>query len=390
MIVTNSKEKVSQFCYWLGIYFLLLIVSGMGLGGMGSIIRLLAAVPVVIWLKGKHRIVLTAQVKATGLFIVACFVTVYWSLSYSESITRVVSHIMFLTLLISASSYTYTKSEIAFLKRCLINSSRLSAAVLLGTGSYAEGRLLLSGLIKEDPNYLCAYFMFGIAACILRILDKDVQRKGKFYAVAELIIYIYIIFSTGSRGGLFAIAVVVMTIILLDGGISSNIERKLLILALMAVAIAFVTMLLPENVVNRFTREAIVESNGTGRYDLWESAWETFKKSGFFREMFGYGTAAARAIIRRFSSLPNSVYHNVFVDNLVEIGIVGLTCYLIHIGSFVVLAWKKKDIFSISIILGMIVLSFSTSIYTFKPYWNIMLFIACCTDRGKNESSYCS
>ena len=113
MIVTNSKEKVSQFCYWLGIYFLLLIVSGMGLGGMGSIIRLLAAVPVVIWLKGKHRIVLTAQVKATGLFIVACFVTVYWSLSYSESITRVVSHIMFLTLLISASSYTYTKSEIA-------------------------------------------------------------------------------------------------------------------------------------------------------------------------------------------------------------------------------------------------------------------------------------
>lgn len=390
MIVTNSKEKVSQFCYWLGIYFLLLIVSGMGLGGMGSIIRLLAAVPVVIWLKGKHRIVLTAQVKATGLFIVACFVTVYWSLSYSESITRVVSHIMFLTLLISASSYTYTKSEIAFLKRCLINSSRLSAAVLLGTGSYAEGRLLLSGLIKEDPNYLCAYFMFGIAACILRILDKAVQRKGKFYAAAELIIYIYIIFSTGSRGGLFAIAVVVMTIILLDGGISSNIERKLLILALMAVAIAFVTMLLPENVVNRFTREAIVESNGTGRYDLWESAWGTFKKSGFFREMFGYGTAAARAIIRRFSSLPNSVYHNVFVDNLVEIGIVGLTCYLIHIGSFVVLAWKKKDIFSISIILGMIVLSFSTSIYTFKPYWNIMLFIACCTDRGKNESSYCS
>lgn len=389
-MIRNSKERdISQFCRWLGIYFFFLIVNGMGLGSMGSILRLLAAVPIVVWLKEKHCLVLTAQVKATILFVISCFITIYWSLSYNESITRVISHILFLLLLISVSSYRYTESEISFLRKCLINASRLSAIVLLSTGSYAEGRLLLSGLIKEDPNYLCAYFMFGVSACILKLLDNDETKKDKTFAAVELFIYTYIIFSTGSRGGLFAVVAVIMIVILLDGGISTNIAKKTLILILLTVAAVFVMTLLPKNVANRFTREAIAESNGTGRYDLWECAWNTFKQSNLFRQIFGYGTAAARPIIRRFSSLPNSVYHNVFVDNLVEIGVFGLICYIIHIGSFVIQSLKENDAFTTAIIMGMIVLSLSTSIYTFKPYWNIMLFIACCEGKIENESSYC-
>lgn len=374
-----KKQKLGKFTKWLGVYFVCLIISGMSFGGVfGSALRFIAFIPVLIWLYDKHTVKMTPQIKFTLIFVLICFMTVYWSVDFDKSISRVVSHLLFFTMLVSVSSYNYTNDELNYLKKCLINSSRISAIVLLLTGKYTDGRLLLNGAIIEDPNYLCGYFLFAISASIMNLISKKVTYKYKIISAMEILVYIYITFATGSRGGLLSMISTIIFMIVFNNGFSKNVIRKtVVVLLVLFVSAYYIVPLLSDTILKRFTIQTILESNGTGRFDLWKSAITTFKNSNVLRQLFGYGTATSKTLIYTFSPYRYSVYHNVFFDNLVEIGVVGLLSYVIHIGSFLVNSIKSKQIYNFSILVGMIVLSLSTSTYTFKPYWNILLYIAC-------------
>ncbi len=383
-----KKQNIGKFTKWLGIYFACLIMSGMSFGGIfGSALRFIAFIPVLIWLYDKHTVKMTPQIKFTIIFVLICFMTVYWSIDFNKSVSRVVSHLLFLFMLVSVSSYNYTNDELYYLKKCLINSSRISAVVLLLTGEYSTGRLRLSGVIIEDPNYLCAYFLFAIAACTMNLTSSKVTYKYKIISVMELFVYIYIIYATGSRGGMLSAISTIVFMIVFNNGFSKNVIRKtIVVLLVLFISAYYIVPLLSDTILKRFAVETILESNGTGRFDLWRTAITVFKNSNVFRQLFGYGTASSKSLIYITPS-HHSVSHNVFLDNLVEIGIVGLLSYIMHIGSFFVDSIKRKQIYNFSILIGMIVLSLSTSIYTFKPYWNILLYIACCSNEENERNA---
>ena len=180
---------------------------------------------------------------------------------------------------------------------------------------------------------------------------------------------------------MFAVATVMIADIFIfreDNSSRGTIARKVIISVLILSFAYFATSLLPQNVAERFTVQAIRESDGTGRYGLWESAVNAFSQSNLGRKMFGYGAGAIRRVTYLFPFTRHNVLHNVFLENVLEIGLIGTISYLAHISSFWITAIQKKSNFCMSILIGMLVLSFSTSIYTFKPYWNVMLFTACC------------
>ena len=68
------------------------------------------------------------------------------------------------------------------------------------------------------------------------------------------------------------------------------------------------------------------------------------------------------------------IYFHMFIESLLEIGVIGAVIYIVFIFSFVFEALKRRDIYCVAILTGMIVLSLSTSISVFKPYWNIMIY----------------
>ena len=133
----------------------------------------------------------------------------------------------------------------------------------------------------------------------------------------------------------------------------------------------------PATLKNRFTVESVIFSNGTGRFDLWQQGIDFFADSSFIRKLLGQGTNTITKIllVEEHGSLHGYVMHNIFLETLVELGIIGFLIYLLMIGSFAVKAFKQKDKFAFAVIMGMIFLSFSTSLHTFKPYFNIMLYI---------------
>lgn len=390
-------KKCSHFVRWLGIYFVILILGSMNIGTFGSLLKGFAIIPVVIWIIGKHKVCLNNMNLKFILFLGWSALSFLWSIDKNTSFQRIITQSMFLILLFATSGYIYKEKEIIYLKGCLTWSSRVTAIIVLVTGSYYEGRMTLSGVINEDPNYLCAYFLFGIVTAAIGILNKENMKKKIIYVI-ELLIYIYIVIGTGSRGGLLSIIASAMIIFLFystNNNILKNILKKIILFLIVLIVIFMVSHYVDTEILSRFSKAAISSSNGTGRYDLWKDAFNVFISSNLWRETIGYGTGSAISVTYLFPFGDHNVYHNMFIETLVELGVVGLVLYILHIGSFVSMAVRKKEFFSIAVIVGMIVLSLSTSICAFKPYWNIMLFIMCstCSDlkviRGKNEIKYC-
>lgn len=376
----NEKEYISPYCRFMGIYFLCLIVNGMAAGTLGSMLKLVALIPIGIWLFTNHTVQLKSMIiKASALFVLWCFMSNYWTIDQSTTMKRAITQITFLVFLLSTTGYEYSSYELVYLKKCLVWSSRISAVVLLTTGSYGAGRLLLSGIITEDPTYLCAYLMFGICFAVSVIISQNNRVIQKMAAIIELAVYLYIVFATGSRGGLFSTATVIIILIAFYKNESNkfSIGKKIFIVSFLIIGVGVVMTMLPDEVAYRFLPSTIQESNGTGRYELWRNALNAFGNSSFLRQLFGYGTSTAKDITYMFPFSRHNVFHNIYIENLLEIGIIGLVLYLIHIVSFFISAVRQRNLFAVAIQSGLMVLAISSSLYSFKPYWNIMIFILC-------------
>jgi len=378
-IISNNKSK-QLYCRWLGVYFICLILGAMNIGPIGSLLRILALIPVAIWALEKHTFPAKDIEVKTLLFVGWCILSTIWSIQMDASIDRSITQITFGVLILSAGAYDYDKSEIEYLKSCLVWSSRVAAVLVLISADYLSGRLYLHSFVQEDPNYLCGYFMFAISSC-LSILLQGEKGKNKALAILELVVYMYIIFATGSRGGMLAVIICAGVIILFTnsgkGYVGKNIIRRGVVVIVMIVGYFIVVNRIDSNIINRYTYVAISQSNGTGRFALWQDALNAFMESNFFRKLVGYGTASARSVTYAFNFHEHNVLHNIYLEYLVELGSIGALIYISHIASFFKKAIRAKDLYSISILSGMVVLSMSTSIYAFKPYWNIMLFILC-------------
>lgn len=357
------------------LYIICLPLNAIRLGSWGAALKILAVLPVVVALFGGERISLRAPVLLQILFTVFALFSVAWTVQLDESTDRAISYVLLLALLLSGAAFRYTEEDTKRIKNALIWSSRLTALVMFIFAEYVGGRFQLAGTIEEDPNYLCAYLAFGVVHTIEVLVGTDTPRNKILHAL-ELLVYFYLIFVSGSRGGLLAVgAGAGAYLIVYHGGSAKSIFKKVLLVILVFGLIAVIIHQLPENLKTRFTIENVTESGGTGRVDLWEQAIDLFANSNGLRQFFGYGTATVRRCFIMYDYPDINVVHNMFLETMVELGIVGLIIYSATIFAFIKASYKFVDKYAFAVMFSMLVMSLSTSIYTFKPYFNIMLFI---------------
>ena len=165
--------EISWFCKFLGLYFCVLILGALNVGPIGSVLKLIAFFPVVIWLFNGGYVKNSPLAKPVIVFFLVTFFSCLWSINQEESVRRLESLIGFLFLFFAVSGYTYSSKELHFLKNCLIWSSRITLLIAFLFSSSLGGRLFLSGVINEDPNYLCCYFIFGIISNVEIFLSNN-------------------------------------------------------------------------------------------------------------------------------------------------------------------------------------------------------------------------
>lgn len=380
--------SISAFTIALGAYFFVVILGVVDAFSMGSFLKYFALLPIVLSISSIRQVKLDKRLTPLFVYHIFAILSVVWSINFEESLVTVTSFASFILLVLAICSHKYNEGENNFLKESLAWSSRLSLLVTWVFAYYDSGRLFLHGtLLNEDPNYLCAYFYFGIALSLTKILEGN-SLKGKVLNGIEALAYLYTIFATGSRGGLFG-AIVVALVIFIKSNPNFNISSflpKLILVGVMIVVLPRMMGSMDDNLMSRFSIESILESDGSGRYEIWEDALRTFENSDVFHVICGYGMGASRTVAAYFSFTRVNVMHNVFLEVLIGLGLIGLIIYCIYLFNIYVLS--KSSYFATAVLMGMIVLSLSTSILYLKPYWNVILFIVMLTKLNKPDDCY--
>lgn len=372
----NNMEKTQIFTKTLCLYFLCLPLGAMSIGSFGSMLKLVALIPIAVFLVQHPKISLTSPVIKQLLLTIIVSISILWSINVDATKDALEPQVLFLILLFAISGYRFYQRDIDALYKCLRWSSRITAVIVLVTGFYIEGRLALGGIIIEDPNLLCAYFLYDIIAIIIDLLSKPGLKKSLF-GIAGLIVYAYIIFSTGSRGGAIAIigAILIAFMFYKEKG-QTKVSKKVILVALLVAVVSFSLTIVSEDMLARYDISVITTSGGVHRIETWQNALNIFKNSSIGRMLVGYGAGCTSPMLRQFGYFPRAM-HNVFIQHLLEEGIIGLIIYLSFVFSFLIPCIRNKKFFELSVLIGMILLSLTTNIVKFKPYWNIQIFIIC-------------
>ena len=387
IIQLNDSFSKRAYIVSLCLYFLCLPLDAINIGAIGSALKIIALLPMGFALIRLPHIKISKFHVLYFAYICACFLSLINSKHTDISLSKIITFIQLFLLMLTAGCCEYSADDIRFLKNTLIWASRISLILILLLGTYRQNRLVLHNeIIKEDPNYFCLYLSFGIIYCLQKIFKKTQSNfLYKILGIGELIVYLFVIVYTGSRGGLLAILFACFAYILFYTNKSSSF-RKLIIIVAIALILYFVLQTLSENMQTRFTIDDVVESGGTHRIDIWAQGIDLFVKGSFLQKVFGYGISTTRLTFIEEGYYYQLVMHNIFLETLVEIGVLGLIVYCYMIFYFLKEAFKNNDKFSFAVIIGMIVMSISTSLSSFKPYINIMILIICLSRKIKQQS----
>lgn len=225
---------------------------------------------------------------------------------------------------------TVPRSQVAFL---VYGGACILAAVLFQFGILNAdiGRSDRESFQGEDPNTAAAALALGVV-CLAGFAAGGRSLKERRIAIALLLIGIGIIGKTmlalGSRGGMIALMVGVLTLSLPAGKHNKNLFPLLLVALLMLlIGYQLITSIQGSAGQTRWER-AYYEGDRSGRNYLWLAAWDLFCA----RPLLGYGQVVNYVELGLSVGSSMKDTHNLVLCILTEVGIVGALPYLVALG----------------------------------------------------------
>lgn len=347
-----------------------LTFSGVGLLMLVGLPLLVLTVPALL-----ARVRRTSWDRATlvlagflGYNILAYAWTPYFSF---DSLYNYVKIIM-IVICLYCQSYTKWEKKLLLLGSCVVSVLIFLFMVLGRNVGYYSDRLTVAVFgVVQDPNYMGLLFVPPMAVAVTNFTKhKSVMMRILCGGLAG--ICLYCVMTTGSRGALLGLIVVVIVCVI---NRFKSLGAKILFCAVMlAVAVilyGFILTLLPTHIAVRFTLQDILRTRGTHRWDIWMDAFRIMRESPHML-LLGFGVSASQNLL-----FDGWAAHNFFIQLLLELGIVGL-------GLFVWFFWiwyrrlRKRDTMGLSILMGCLAMSMTLSVNTIYYFWfSLMLGIVC-------------
>lgn len=376
MIEKIKKTEIGPYAVLMCIYFLALPLTITVNESGSSFLRLLtipiAGLSVIGLIFYKGKIELNSIHLFAGLFLISTVTTVFVDNS-AVALNFVRGYFETMALLFIFTIRRYSRNEIE-----LIEITQIILLIILillgfiGADWYGDRNTMTLFGATCDPNYFCGLFFLPITVALKKIKEK------KIYSVISPILIIlgaYMIISSGSRGGLLALAVMILSYIFIN---AKNTQQRFigLIIAVFTAIVLWIVVipLLPETVSSRFDMNELISSKGTGRGDIWVSMLESIKNSG--KTLFTGNGIDARYKIMMNGKIEEMVAHNQFIQVLYNQGIFGLITFVLLSLSAVTRNLKKRGYISAAM-LGTLALAMTLSINpSVKAFWNLLIYAA--------------
>lgn len=380
--IRSQKSQLSFesiFKLFVYTYFILLPI-GTGLAGIIGNVSLMNYIAAIILLCGtgiciyRNYYIIDKRIVPTVLYFLYTIISYAWTTNLGLTwyvITNLVNGLLFFIL----NCYSWRPEDVKKISVCLVISQlivcvavirninsifvyRLNVTIVstIGIGDFAVGLCLL-----------IAFWMNNIA--------KTDKRSVKLLSYTALGFNLLTIIMAGSRGALvmfFAMAVVWV--------LMGNYQKKTKVIIIIVGIIAYIVItrgfmdLMPSVIRNRLTISAVRETSGSGRFNVWNLAYDRFLSSNPLRMCFGYGFNSASQEIGYGShgGHHDLMAHNFVVQTMIEGGVIGIILLIRMCFSQISDAWKRRDSMMLISLVGLFIAGLSNDMQVTR-IWGMIL-----------------
>ena len=367
------QQPIRPVVYGIGFYFLLAATDSFRVGTIGSLLKIAVFLPLLLLLFDIRslKIRFSPLLILHLLFWLLTLFSLFYSVSADRTLVSVKTLTLNLLLVFSLGALLeYRTSEIQLMKKCLLLGGWITIMLMFIFFDFSDhGRMtLLLGQDSQDQNYINGYFLYAFSHHCRELLLK----KKKSHIVPTVFI-LTIVLLTGSRGGLISfVAVLFSYICILFSSAKYRFRNILLVTLLIAFFFIIFDLILdriPEQVSQRFSWDYIAEKGSTGRTKIWRHLLRHYSTDSIPRMFFGHGYGTTTLI----NTLNSRVAHNLYLDNLITLGITGLLLQLLLQGTVLLILLRNREYVLFCTYIGMIFMCLSLSLTSYKPLWNMVL-----------------
>ena len=215
------------------------------------------------------------------------------------------------------------------------------AALLSGVGGMATyaitGPSRAEGL-TGDPNFFAAYLVFAFP--IVLALSAESRTRGvRLLCLVTLVGIVGAVFTSLSRGGIVALALVSLLILIVPArSLFRSFSQKTAAAIVIGVGVAIALVVSYSAISLRVT--SLVEgreASGSGRLNEWQAAWGSSQERPMLGLGFGAFPAVSNELVKREPGADllrfdlratGTAVHNLYLGSLAELGLVGVVLYL--------------------------------------------------------------
>lgn len=370
------KNGISLHCILAAVYFLMLPLT-IATNSAGASFLKVASLPIGLYfivslLFYKQEFQINMVHITLALFTLGTAVTLFVANDYA-SIAMVLGYFLNAALYISLSVVIYNEKEIKILEDVQIVLLIIVTALTLFdnvTGEANRETLTILGQ-ASDPNYFVGYFIFPLSVAMKRIFES----KWRLGYAALCLVALYAVFLSGSRGGMLAILVTVFAFALIY---PKGLGKKIVVMATLFGGIILLWLVLqpvlPQHIVERMSVDAVLETRGTYRADIWESMIDEIKDSDW-EVLIGRGIDSTHYMM--IMGKQTAVFaHNYFIQLMYNQGVIGFVLFFLLLITAVGRNVRRRKYVSVALI-GMMALVVSLSVNpSMKTLWNIIPYAA--------------
>jgi O-antigen ligase len=296
---------------------------------------------------------LLAAVAAYGLLILA---SSYWAADGGLVLDTLLSYGLAVVYMLAFALLVRSEADrLRVFATLAVGALAFGAISLADYSSSGGGDVRVSGL-QGDPNYFSVIQVVALTPTLaLAALEPRPARRFLYYAVVAMIALSVAL--SFSRTGIIVLGAVVLATFALPARLFfRRVGHKALYAVALAGAVVVVGLIAATPVLARL--ETIIEPDtatgdrGAGRIDLWRAAWKGFEEEPWLG--IGAGSYQARSLellqttpgvdTTRSYVREGRVVHNMYLETLTELGVVGLAILLLVIGltaRYLLLAYRR-------------------------------------------------